>query len=57
MSIEEFIKEVCRQIEPIREHHFITKSQAKFLKKHKSDLKWQYSSIKKCLCDFPRDET
>ena len=39
MSVEEFIEEVCRQIELIPENHFIAKSQANFLKELKSDLK------------------
>ena len=39
MSVEEFIGEVCRQIELIREHHFTWKSQANFLKELNSDLK------------------
>ena len=39
MSVEEFIEELCRQIELIREHHFIWKSQANFLKELNSDLK------------------
>ena len=39
MSVEEFIGEVCRQIELIREHHFTWKSQANFLKELNPDLK------------------
>ena len=38
MPVEEFIKEVCRQIELICEH-FIARLQANFLKELKSDLK------------------
>ena len=37
--VEEFIEEVCRQIELICEHHFIAKSHANFLKQLKSDFK------------------
>ena len=39
MSVEEFIEELCRQIELICEHHFIWKLQANFLKELNSDLK------------------
>ena len=39
MPVEEFIKEVCRQIELICEHHFIARLQANFLKELKSYLK------------------
>ena len=39
MSAEEFIVEICRQIEVIRKHHFIAKSQANFLQELKSGLK------------------
>ena len=45
ISVEEFIEEVCRQIDLIREHHFTAKLQANFLKELKSDLKENCSFV------------